>query len=402
MFPCSFGAYIVPLSFGISQQPPSPFIKDTGTNYTSDSYAPPNTSAPRLCLPKHRPPKTPTFNPVPSTSSKPVYCYSRNCKWIHGKRPKCGYTAPCPGYDFMFAAWTTQGISLGSTFGSLMTETMESAVADVLIGWLEFLQPPTRRARRVRQRPQSLPSQMGSKKFSFCLLAHYYDDSFTYGNIVLDDETEYSDLSYTPFIESSVENSHITGYHYLRLEEIIVGDKPIKLPEEKLLRGREGNGGTIADTGIPFTFLERSIFQHLSEEFESQMADITRAPDQGVLGPCFSSADINIQSLPRLSFLCSMGVRKWSSLCRTISRWTVRLVCCACRSRRTPLAVRGPNVGLSGGPFVNLGYYLLMDFFLEFNLQNSTFAFLREYCDWGLYLEFRNYCSISFSWKPCV
>lgn len=62
------------------------------------------------------------------------------------------------------------------------------------------------------------------------------------------------------------------------------------------------------DTGVPFTFLERSIFQEINQEIENQMADITRAPDQGVLGPPFSAADNkNIKSVPRLSFVFGGG-----------------------------------------------------------------------------------------------
>lgn len=66
--------------------------------------------------------------------------------------PKCGYAAPCPGYEFIFAAWTTERISEGSTFGSF-DDGDHGECRRRCFNWpLEFLQPPTLRARRVRRR----------------------------------------------------------------------------------------------------------------------------------------------------------------------------------------------------------------------------------------------------------
>ncbi|KAK9985935.1 hypothetical protein SO802_030886 [Lithocarpus litseifolius] len=113
--------------------------------------------------------------------------------------------------------------------------------------------------------PQSLPSQLGLTKFSYCLLSHFYDDTKESTDLILDldDELEAKGLSYTPLIQS----------------------KSVSTDKFRVL-GPDGNGGTILDAGSPYTYMERSIYQNVSEAFESQMGRYARAPDIGVLGSC--------------------------------------------------------------------------------------------------------------------
>lgn len=76
------------------------------------------------------------------------------------------------------------------------------------------------------------------------------------------------------------------------------------------------------DTGIPFAFLERSIYEAVRQEFQNQMGKFARVPDQGVLGPCFSTTTSGqgiITEVPALSFWFDGDARIWISLGRTIS-----------------------------------------------------------------------------------
>ena len=65
------------------------------------------------------------------------------------------------------------------------------------------------------------------------------------------------------------------------------GDTHIMIPDKFRVLGPDGNGGTILDAGSPYTYMERSIYQKVSEAFESQMGRYARAPNIGVLGSCF-------------------------------------------------------------------------------------------------------------------
>ena len=65
------------------------------------------------------------------------------------------------------------------------------------------------------------------------------------------------------------------------------GDTHIMIPDKFRVLGPDGNGGTILDAGSPYTYMERSIYQNVSEAFESQMGRYAGDPDIGVLGSCF-------------------------------------------------------------------------------------------------------------------
>ena len=139
--------------------------------------------------------------------------------------------------------------------------------------------------------PQSLPSQLGLTKFSYCLLSHFYDDTKESTDLILDldGELEAKGLSYTPLIPSKSVSTgfHFYGYRHVILLEIVVGDTHVMIPDKFRVLGPDGNGGTILDAGSPYTYMERSIYQNVSEAFESQMGCYAGAPDVGVLGSCF-------------------------------------------------------------------------------------------------------------------
>ncbi|XP_024026840.1 aspartic proteinase nepenthesin-2 [Morus notabilis] len=311
-------------------------------------------------------PPSPAFDPDKSVSSKPLHCYSSagKCAWIHGKNSNCRYASLCPGYEFMFASWTTDGFTFGSTFGHLITETMENNIPDFLIGCSNSPSRLPLGYAAFGNANQSLPSQMALKKFSF------------------HDGVSYPDLTYTPLFDVAVElGPHFRGYYYLKLQEIVVGDKRIAIPVEKQLPKRDGNGGTIVDTGIPFTFLERSIYEAVRHEFENHMGNFSRAPDHGVLGTCFSSTSCqDITMVPVLSFVFD-GVAKMDFPTQKYFLIDDK-VGAVCLSLTTDVVGGvGPNVGLSSGPAVLLGNYLLMDSFMEFDLVNSRLGLQQEHCD---------------------
>lgn len=111
------------------------------------------------------------------------------------------------------------------------------------------------------------------------------------------------------------------------------------------------------------------------------MGKFARVPDQGVLGPCFSTTTSGqgITEIPALSFWFDGDARM------DFPRHNYFLiddkVGAVCLSLMTDvIGGAGPNVGLSGGPVVLMGNYLLMDFFMEFDLVNSRLGFKQEPC----------------------
>lgn len=91
-------------------------------------------------------------------------------------RSKCGLGPPCPSYNYLFASWTTYGISIGSIAGNLMLETLEQNVTSFLVGCSNFSSQQPVGLAGFGSEPTSLPSQLGLTKFSFCCLSHEHDD----------------------------------------------------------------------------------------------------------------------------------------------------------------------------------------------------------------------------------
>lgn len=189
--------------------------------------------------------------------------------------------------------------------------------------------------------PESLPSQLGLTKFSYCLLSHVYDDAKESIDLILDfdGELEAEGLSYTPLIKGKSVNDgfHFYGYRYVNLLEI----------------------------------MERSIYQNVTEALESQMGRYARAPDIGVLGPCFQLIpNEDFVYYPALSLLFEGGAKMELS-------WMNYLLMddnsnSVCLSFVTDnVGGIGLNIGLSGGPSIILGNYLLQSVYLEFDLENS-------------------------------
>lgn len=320
------------------------FAFDTGSTVVwfpcTNSYSFSNCSFPNI-----DPTKIRTFKPEKSASSmKSVYCRSQYCGWIMGPgiKSRCDdYAQDCPDYQNLYAAWSADGISIGSTSGHLLTEIIEETVGDFLIGCSNSSTHQPMGGAGFGDAPESLPSQLGLTKFSYCLLSHVYDDAKESTDLILDfdGELEAEGLSYTPLIKGKSVNDgfHFYGYRYVNLLEI----------------------------------MERSIYQNVTEALESQMGRYARAPDIGVLGPCFQLIpNEDFVYYPALSLLFEGGAKMELS-------WMNYLLMddnsnSVCLSFVTDnVGGIGLNIGLSGGPSIILGNYLLQSVYLEFDLENS-------------------------------
>lgn len=232
--------------------------------------------------------------------------------------------------------------------------------------------------------PESLPSQMGLAKFSYCLLSHHYDDTQKSTDLILDPhgELKANGLTYTPLIKGPAvsSGSHFYGYRYVNLQAIIIGDVHLKIPEKLRSYGRDGNGGTILDTGSPYTYMERSIYQSVTEEFVKKMTRYTRVPDIGVLGPCFKLIPgEHFVHYPALALVFEGGAKmELSSINYLLLDDRSNSVCLSFVT--DVVGGVGMNVELSGGPSIILGNHLQQSFFMEFDLKGSRLGFRKQAC----------------------
>ncbi|KAI3506009.1 hypothetical protein L1887_28362 [Cichorium endivia] len=152
-----------------------------------------------------------------------------------------------------------------STSGVLLSETLDFPQGDVknfCVGCsIVSTQPPSGIAGFGRG-PSSLPDQLGLKKFSYCLMSHWFDDAPVSSELVLvrnssDSTTGSTRISYTMFQKNPGNSSSaFQDYYYVNLRKIIVGGRTVKIPYRFLVPGIDGNARTIIDSGTTFTVMD--------------------------------------------------------------------------------------------------------------------------------------------------
>ncbi|KAL4296770.1 hypothetical protein GQ457_12G012220 [Hibiscus cannabinus] len=387
LFPHSYGGYTISLSFGTPPQALT-FIMDTGSSL---SWFP--CTSRYLCsqcaFPNVDPAKIPTFAPKLSSSTKLVGCRNPKCSWHFGPnvQSRCqdceptskNCTQACPPYIIQYG--------LGSTGGLLLVENLvfpQKTFQDFLVGCSIFSNRQPAGIAGFGRSAESLPSQLGLKKFSYCLVSRQFDDTGISSNMLLETGSGTGDaktpgLSYTPFYKNqATSNLAFKEYYYVTLRKIVVGDKHVKVPYSFLVPGSDGNGGTIVDSGSTFTFMERPVFELVSKEFEKQMGNYSRAREVeniSGLAPCFNISGYKSVEAPELTFQFKGGAKMVLPLTNYFSFVGDDNVVC--------LTVITDNVitqGSQGGPAIILGSFQQQNYYIEFDLANDRFGFAKKLC----------------------
>ncbi|CAK9184684.1 unnamed protein product [Ilex paraguariensis] len=386
----SYGGYSISLSFG---SPPQtiPFIVDTASNFVwfpcTTRYICKNCS-----VSDSNPPIIPSFIPKLSSSVKILGCLNPKCGWIHNNTdsqsrcPDCepnsrNCTQICPPYLILYG--------LGSTGGIALVETLNfpgRKVQDFLVGCSLFSSHQPAGIAGFGRGLSSLPTQLGVKKFSYCLLSHKFDDTKKISSLVLDSESDSGkktrDLSYTPLIKNPVvPGKHaFSVYYYVGLRQITVGGHKVKIPYKYLSPDSVGNGGTIIDSGTTFTYLSSNVFELVIKSFTGQMKNYKRAEDvefQTGLRPCFNFSSQNSVAFPAVRFHFKGGAEMALPLENYFS--VVGGVDAMCLTVVTDNVVEGASGG-GGGPAIILGNYQMQNFYVEYDLRNERLGFRPQSC----------------------
>lgn len=328
----------------------------------------------------------PTFLPKLSSSSKRIGCKNPRCSTFFGpeiqsKCQECDSTAQnctqtCPPYAIQYGS--------GSTAGLLLSETLDfpekKTIPDFLVGCSIFSIRQPEGIAGFGRSPESLPSQLGLKKFSYCLVSHAFDDTPTSSDLVLDTGSgsgvnKTAGLSHTPFLKNPT--AAFRDYYYVLLRNIVIGDTHVKVPYKFLVPGSDGNGGTIVDSGTTFTFMENPVYELVAKEFEKQMANYSVATEiQNLTGlrPCYNISGEESVSVPDLIFQFKGGAKMALPLTNYFSFVDSEVICLTIVSDK----VVGPGIG--GGPAIILGNYQQRNFYVEFDLENEKFGFKQQIC----------------------
>ncbi|XP_057954185.1 probable aspartyl protease At4g16563 [Malania oleifera] len=382
VFAHAYGAHAVSLTFGNPPQTLS-LIIDTGSTLVwfpcTDHY---------VCTdcfdPNTKPTRIPTFIPKSSSSAKILGCADPKCAWVshpdvqirclnckHPNSSSC--KDKCPSYDVHYG--------LGSTSGILLSETLhfpEKSVADFAVGCSTSTESILTGLAGFGRGPDSLPAQMGVKKFSYCLNSHHFDDKPESGTIVLGSGSgKTGRVSYSKFEKSpGGVHSFYNDFYYVNLQKVIIGGKRVQIPAIFLASGSDGNGGTVLDTGTTYTYMDRRVFEIVSGEFEKQMSNYTkdtRLEKRVGLHPCFRvPGGEKSGSIPGLV----LGFEGGAKMVLPVENyfWFYGEVACM-------TLVTDDVFQMGQGPSIILGNYQQQNFYMEYDLKNERFGFRKQNCE---------------------
>ncbi|XP_065868857.1 probable aspartyl protease At4g16563 [Euphorbia lathyris] len=382
IFSHSYGVYSISLSFGTPPQTMS-FVFDTGSDIVwfpcTHHYDCKN------CTFESSAGKISPFIPKRSSSTKTIACKNPKCSWIHDEQvhcPQCNNkrncSQICPPYFILYGS--------GFTGGTALSETLHLnalTVPNFLVGCSVFstIGQPAGIAGFGRG-PASLPNQLGLTKFSYCLISRKFDDTPKSSLLVLDSyyntDKKTPGLVYTPFLDNPKvkDNPTFSVYYYIGLRRISVGSRSVKIPYKYSSPGKDGNGGTIIDSGRTFTFMAGDAFEKLSSELISQVKNYKRAvqiEQLTGLKPCFNASGAKILQLPKLT-LHFKGGAKLELPTENSFAFGEGVACL--------MVVTDGVEGLEerSGPGIVLGSFQMQNFHVEFDLRNQRLGFNKEQC----------------------
>ena len=208
---------------------------------------------------------TPVFNPHHSSTFSNVSCSSKLCKGV--KPSKCDKSCE---YRYTYGDESfTEG------FMAMDTIYFGKSPKRVSIPHIGFGCGVNNRATGMEKTAGllglgrgvlSLVSQLGAKKFSYCLTSIHENktSSLLFGSLASSNFT--GNFAETPLIQNPLQPS----YYYLSLEGVTVGGALLPIPESAFQLGNDGSGGMIIDSGTTITYLQEDVFEVVKNAFISQ------------------------------------------------------------------------------------------------------------------------------------
>ncbi|KAL0426605.1 UNVERIFIED_CONTAM: putative aspartyl protease [Sesamum latifolium] len=389
IFPHGYGGYSISLSFGTPPQTLS-FLMDTGSSLVwfpcTDSF-----SCSSCNFIGVDPANITTFLPRLSSSTKIVGCKDPKCRWLSPnvrcdgcRKNSTGCNESCPPYRANYGS--------GSTSGILISETLifpEKSVENFIVGCSIFASTEPSGIAGFGRGPESLPAQMGLKRFSYCLVSHEFDDEPVHSNLVLEAAsgagagTAGGRINYTPFSKNPTTPKHpaYKEYYYVALQKITVGGVDVRVPYKFLVADAEGRGGTMVDSGTTFTFMENPVYELVAGELEKQVGkNYSRAAEVenlSGLGPCFKVSDENSFTVPELAFHFKGGAKMALPVENYFSPLVDSAVCMTITTDRGG----GGGGGVRPGPAIIFGNYQQQNIYMEYDLENERLGFRKQVCN---------------------
>ncbi|KAM3734853.1 hypothetical protein ACB098_10G045300 [Castanea mollissima] len=245
----------------------------------------------------------------------------------------------------------------------------------------------------------SLPAQIATvspqlgNRFSYCLVSHSfnhyrvhrpsplilgrYDDKERKDNSGIDG-SDSAEFVYT----SMLDNPSHPYFYSVGLKGISVGKRNIAAPEIVKRLDRNGNGGTVVDSGTTFTMLPASLYNSVVAEFDRRVGRVhgraSEVEDKTGLEPCYyyDGKVVNVPAVV-LHFVgngSSVALPRRNYFYEFLDGDKKKNVGCLM------LMNGGDDEELSGGPGAILGNYQQQGFEVVYDLEKKRVGFARRQC----------------------
>ncbi|KAI4374495.1 hypothetical protein MLD38_012482 [Melastoma candidum] len=151
----------------------------------------------------------------------------------------------------------------------------------------------------------SLPAQLNSRSFSYCLVNRDSTDSST-----LDFESDPvgADSVFAPLHKSS----KVDTFYYVGLQGMNVGGSEVSIQPSLFQLDDSGNGGVIVDSGTAITRLQTQAYESLRDAFVSRTGSLKRATSSiSLFDTCYDFSSLSRVRVPTVSFRFEGG-REWT------------------------------------------------------------------------------------------
>ncbi|RAL39301.1 hypothetical protein DM860_002834 [Cuscuta australis] len=328
----------------------------------------------------------PVFYPNRSDSYAAVHCSSPTCTV---RTQDFSIPASCDSKNLCHAVLSYADAS--SSEGNLATDTFSVAGSNftgTIFGCMNsgfssnsYEDSKTTGLMGMNRGSLSFVSQMGFKKFSYCI------SSSDFSGLLLLGDTNFTGglpLNYTPLVQIDIPLPYFDRVAYtVHLEGIKVSDKLLPVPKSVFEPDHTGAGQTMVDSGTQFTFLLGEAYAALRGEFLNQTSGVLRVLDdpdyvfQGAMDLCYR-IPVNQRRpvrLPPVTLLFrGAEIKVWGSglLYRVPGEM---------RGNDSVHCLTFGNSELLGVEAYLIGHHHQQNVWVEFDLAKSRIGFAQVRCD---------------------
>ncbi|PWA65408.1 eukaryotic aspartyl protease family protein [Artemisia annua] len=333
--------------------------------------------------------KTPTtplwFNPLRSTSYKPVPCASSTCKT---RTRDFNVPVSCDTRKLCHAIVSYADAT--SVEGNLAVDTFrfENSGQPVVFGCMDTLSSSNQDEDKkttgllgMNRGSLSFVSQMGFPKFSYCISGKDSTGVLLFGDVKV---SWLRPLSYTPLVKMSTPLPYYDRVAYtVQLDGVKVGGVVLSLPKSVYVPDHTGAGQTMVDSGTQYTFLLGPVYTALRNEFLKQTKSVLRVYEdsdyvfQGAMDLCYR-VDRKRVGLPVLPSVTMMF--RGAEMSISGERLLVQVPGLVKGNDQIHCFTFG-NSDLLGVEAYIIGHHHQQNMWMEFDLANSRVGLAEVRCD---------------------